>query len=68
MRRLMIAVAALAAGGLVAFSSARAESGHDLGGPMQVGNQCWVGTDSVGIYGYWKDCAPAAKAKRAKKK
>ena len=56
MRTMMTAVAALALGGLLAATSARAEEIHNGGGPVQAGNQCWVSTHPDKDLGYWKDC------------
>ena len=60
MRSMMTAVAALALCGLFAATSARAEETHNSGGPVQVGNQCWVSTHPDKDSGYWKDCPAQA--------
>jgi hypothetical protein len=56
MRILMTAVAALAVCGLFASNPVRAEEAHYAGGPVQVGNQCWVSTNNDNGFGYWRDC------------
>jgi hypothetical protein len=66
MRSMMTAVAALAVCGLLASTSARAEEVHLAGGPVQVGNQCWVSTQSDQGFGYWRDCAKPAHASKKK--
>ena len=68
MRYVLTTSAAIAACGLLALAPARAEPMHELGGPTQVGTQCWVST-SGNDQGYWKDCPKPAKAmKHAKVK
>jgi hypothetical protein len=56
MRSMMTAVAALAVCGLFTATSARAETVHYAGGPVQVGSQCWVSTNNDNGFGYWRDC------------
>ena len=66
MRHLLIAAAALAVGGLVASTVARAEVLFYPGGPNRVGAVCQIQTDGENFYGYVAPCPAApAKAKRA---
>ncbi len=66
MRSTIIVLAALASG-LLATASARADMVHYAGGPVQVGNQCWVSTNNDNGFGFWKDCAPVARVSKKKK-
>lgn len=66
MRFMMTAVVALAVGGLLASTSARAEEVHFAGGPVQAGNQCWVSTQSDQGFGYWRDCPQPAHMSKKK--
>lgn len=67
MRSTFIAIATLAASGLLATASARAEVLHHAGEPVQAGNQCWVSTNSDNGFGFWRDCPkPVSISKRKK--
>ena len=68
MRHVLTAVAAIAACGLVAATSARAEVQFQPGGPKQIGKMCQVFTDSEQMYGYLAPCPKAQKAKVAVKR
>ncbi|HEY2755708.1 MAG TPA: hypothetical protein VGJ01_08185 [Pseudolabrys sp.] len=56
MRHVLTAAAAVAVCGVLATASARAESTHYSGGPLQDGKQCWVSTNNDLGYGYWHNC------------
>ncbi len=64
MRQLFIAAAALAVGGLLASTAARAEMLYYPGGPERAGTMCQISTDGDKLYGYWAPC-PAAPARAA---
>jgi hypothetical protein len=69
MRHAMNAIAAIAACGLIAATSAHAELQFQPGGPKQIGNMCQVFTDSEQMYGYLAPCPkPQAKAVKPRKK
>ena len=80
MRYISTAVFALAAGGLFAAAPAQAQDTtnqgmmdqnmvHSAGGPTQMGNNCWVSTNSDMGFGYWTACEnPSPTAKRASKR
>jgi hypothetical protein len=69
MRKVLVAVAAIAVGGfLITSASADMPTTHDLGGPIQMGKMCWAQTDGNGVAGYWRDCPKAAKPMKMKKK
>ena len=57
MRHLLIAAAALAVGGLLASTAARAEMLYYPGGPERSGNMCQISTDGDKNYGFWAPCA-----------
>jgi hypothetical protein len=65
MRHLLIAAAALAVGGLLASTAARADMAYYQGGPVAQGGMCQLSTDGDGRYGYWAPC-PAAPARTAR--
>lgn len=69
MRYVLMAAAALAVSGFIALTPARAQM-HEVGGPIQSGNMCWISMDGIGgVFGYWKECpGPAKAAKKMKKK
>ncbi|HEU4659435.1 MAG TPA: hypothetical protein VFS63_02105 [Pseudolabrys sp.] len=80
MRHISTVVFALAAGGLFAAAPAQAQDTtneglmnqnmvHSAGGPIQMGSNCWVSTNSDMGFGYWTACEkPAPAAKRANRK
>lgn len=69
MRHAMTAVVAIAACGLIAATSARAETQFQPGGPKQIGNMCQVFTDSEQMYGHLAPCPkPQAKSVKPRKK
>ncbi len=63
MRQVLIAAAALAVGGILVTSVAKAQT-YVAGGPVRVGNMCLVDTDGMGnaSYGYYAPCAQQAQA------
>lgn len=67
MRSMMTAIATLAVCGMFATASARAETTHYAGGPVTVGNQCWVSTNNDNGFGFWKDCPKPSPVMRKKK-
>lgn len=71
MRHLLIATAALAVGGLLASTAARADLAYQAGGPIKQGEMCQVNADPGNNdgFGYWAPCPnqPVQTAKRAKK-
>lgn len=66
MRHALIAVAALAVGGFLASSAARAEMLFYAGGPVKQGTLCQFNTDMSGDqkYGYWGPCPAQARPAR----
>jgi hypothetical protein len=58
MRHILAAVAAIAVGGVLATTSARAEPVYEPGGPVQVGGYCIKVTDAsgFGLAGYYAPC------------
>jgi hypothetical protein len=67
MRHVLIAAAALAAGGLLMSNAALAQQGappYVAGGPVKVGSWCLMKTDSLGndAFGYYAPCGQQAVA------
>jgi hypothetical protein len=67
MRYVLSAAVAAAICGM-SINLAVAEPSHNPGDPNQSGNTCWVSTNADLGFGYWKECAPAAKSAMHKKK
>jgi hypothetical protein len=68
MRHILTAVAAIAACGLIATTSARAQQQFEAGGPTKIGKMCLVNTSDAdaGNFGYVAACPPAKQAKAVK--
>jgi hypothetical protein len=70
MRNLLVAAAALAVGGFLALTSARADMVFNAGGPLRQGNMCQFTTDpgDNGNFGYWAPCPdqPVSAVKRSR--
>ena len=71
MRYLITAVSAIAAAGLIASTTVRADPLFEQGGPAKIGNMCQVSSDQDGNdrYGTFTACPgqPVKVAKRTKK-
>jgi hypothetical protein len=55
MRKVLTAVAAIAASAFFASSAVQAQT-YYAGGPVQQGNMCQVSTGGDQYYGYWRPC------------
>jgi phosphatidylethanolamine-binding protein (PEBP) family uncharacterized protein len=70
MRHILTTVAAIAACGLIATTSARAQQQFEAGGPSRIGNNCLHNTSEAdaGNFGYMAPCPPAKQTKAVTKK